>query len=237
MDIMENTLHFSSNKLEIMILGYCCLNASFFLNIKPYLDTSKRKNVSYFQDEKNQRIFNIICKFFDKYKRFLVKETFKAIIEKLKDDEEMKFLLNSIIDRIYDFVIDDIDPEFIEHETKEFIKEAKSYEAILLAQIDIEERNFSNMLKRVEEATRINFDKYLGLSIKNVDESIERIKKLDEETKISTGFPSLDSLMDGGLHAKEMTVFSAIPGGYKCIRKDTIVKVKYLLDVETGEIL
>lgn len=211
---MEN-LRLPSNRLEEMILAYCRIDLSFFLKIKTYLDTSKSKNKNYFNDEKNQKIFNLLCRFFDRFEKFPKKETMLSFIEKLKEDKEIKFLLSTIINKVYEQSAENIDPEFIEEETKSFIKEAKAYEAILYAQIDIENKNFSNMVNRIEDAARITFDKDFGLSIKDVDESLERIRRLDKEAKISTGYPNLDQMMDGGMHPKELTVFSAIPGGYK----------------------
>lgn len=210
---MEN-LHLSSNLLEQMILAYCQINVSFFLKIKKYLFTKSAKRKSYFNDEKNQMLFNIFCKYFDKFESFPKHDTLHSLIEKI-EDKELKFLLQSIIDKIYKISAKDVDAEYIEFETKEFIKEAKSYEAIMMAQVDIENRNFSKMADRIEEATRINFDTDLGISIRDIEESMNRIKRLDQEAKIETGFPKLDQLMDGGLHPKEITIFAGIPGSYK----------------------
>ena len=209
-----NNLHIPSNLLEQMILAYCQINAGFFLKIKKYLFTKNAKQKSYFNDEKNQVIFNIFCKYFDKFEAFPKQETLCSMIEKI-EDKELKILLQSIVDKVYKISAKDIDAEYIEHETKEFIKEAKSYEAIMLAQVDIENRNFAKMADRVEEATRINFDTDLGISIRNVEENMNRIKRLDQEAKIETSFSNLDQLMDGGLHPKEITIFAGIPGSYK----------------------
>ena len=212
---MDKNLKISSNTLESMILSYCRMNTSFFLKIKPYLDTNKRKGVSYFNDPKNQRIFNIACQCFDKLKVFPVKKTLLIVIEKIKEEDEIKLLLNSIINKIFETDKEEIDPEFIEKETEDFIKEAKAYEAILYAQQDIEDKNYSNMVNRIEEAARISFDKDLGLSIRDVDESLRRIRKLDQEARISTGYTNFDNIIDSGMHSKEIVVFSSIPGGYK----------------------
>ena len=63
----------------------------------------------------------------------------------------------------------------------------------------------------------VNFviDKDLGLSIRDIDESLERIRIVNEEAKVPTGYTNLDNIMDGGLHPKELVVFSEIPGSYK----------------------
>jgi len=208
----------------MMILYYCRINVGFFLKIKSYLDTGEQRKKqediyfsnprkSYFNDPKNQMIFNIFCRCFDSLRIFPTKYTILALIEKTGKDEEINLLLKSIIEKIYEDL--DIDPEYIEKETENFIKEAKSYEAILLAQSDIEKRNYGNMVSRIEEAARISFNKDFGLSIKDVDESLRRIKVIDDEEKIPTGFKAFDSIIDGGLHPKEMIVISGIPGSYK----------------------
>ena len=99
----ENNIKLPSSILEPMMMAYALNDVSFFLKIKPHIDTSKRKGKSYFNDEKYQKVFNILCKFFDKYKTFPKKDTFKALIDKFEDDKEIKLYENAIIDKVYDY--------------------------------------------------------------------------------------------------------------------------------------
>lgn len=212
---MGNNLKLETKFLEPMILAYSRMNQSFFLKIKQYLDTSKLAGKSYFNDEKYQRVFNIISRFFDKTRKFPRQNTLKALIDKLERDSEIKLLLNSIVDKMYETDRVELDDAFIEEEVKNFISKAQLYEAILESQVDIENDNFSVVSDRVQKAIRVNFDKDLGLSINNIDEAISRMKKIDEEDSIDTGFPHMNRLLDGGFHPKEIYCVAGIPGSGK----------------------
>jgi replicative DNA helicase len=225
---MDKNLKLSTSLLEPMILAYSRINPAFFLKVKQYLDTSQLAGKSYFNDEKYQRIFNLISKFYDKKRSFPKQNTLKAIIDRIEKDEEIKFLLFSIVDTMYDTESIELDEEFVEDEVKNFISEAQLYEAILESQIDIAERNFSKVSERVEKAIRVNFDKDLGLSINDIGEAIARIKKHDDEDCIDSGYPHLNRLLDGGFHPKEIYCIAAVPGGGKTMLLGNIALNTYL---------
>jgi replicative DNA helicase len=234
---MEKSLKLPEYLLEPLILKYSARNRSFFLKIKSHLDTSRERNKSYFSDEKIQNLFNLIVRYFDKYQDFPKKETLKSLSTKYIKDQEILLLTNGLIEKMYEDLEEEIDEIYFEEEVLNFIKEAKIYEAIVESQIDIQTKNFGSIVNRVENAVRINFDKDLGISIRDVQEALRRIKQLDEEKTISTGFSNLDKFLDGGLHPKEIICLAAPPGHFKCVRKDVKIKVKYKINTETGEIL
>jgi len=213
---MDTNLKLPTDILEPMILAYSRMNPSFFLKINKYLDTNGTRK-SYFNDEKNQRMFNIISKFYMKYKNFPKRTVLKAIIDKIEKDSEIKFLMLSIADKIYETSSNEIDQEWLEEEVKNFIMETQVYEAIIESQPDIEGRNFGAVVERIQNAVRVNFDKDLGLSILDIDESIRRIKRLDEEACIDSGYQHINNLLDGGFHPKEIYCVAAIPGGGKTL--------------------
>lgn len=208
---MEENLKLPSEILEPLILANSKANPSFFIKIKEHLDTSETGKV-YFNDPKYQEIFNLFCKCHSKYKKFPKETTLNALIDRLEKNEEIKLYKQSIVKKMFSSSIEDIDPEFIEEQTLEFIKENKVYEAISSSQKDMEEGNYGGLLGRIESAVRVNFDDDLGLSIKEVDEIIERIDNISNENAISTGYPNLDSELGGGFKNKEIYVFAAIPG-------------------------
>ena len=232
----EGNIKIPSFELEPMILAYALKDVSFFLKIKNYIDTTKLRGKSYFNDEKYQRVFNILCRYFDKYRSFPQKNTFKALVDKLEEDKDIKLFELSILDRVYGYDISTIDTKFLEDEVLNFIKETKVYEAILASQPDVENRNFGAIVSRIEDAVRINFDKELGTSLLDIESVFAKIKQLDEIAKISTGFPQLDNMLDGGLHPKEIYCFAAIPGGFKCSKANVKIIIEYEID-EKGTIL
>ena len=211
----ENNIKIPSFELEPMILAYALNNVSFFLKIKNHIDTSKFKGKSYFNDEKYQKVFNILCKYFDKYRAFPQKNTLKALVDRLEEDKDIKLYEVAIVEKAYSYDLTSLDPKYLEDEVLNFIKETKVYEAILASQPDVENRNFGAIVSRIEDAVRINFDKDLGLSIRDVEGVFKKINELDKVNKIESSFPQLDLALDGGFHPKELYVFSSVPAGFK----------------------
>jgi len=225
---LSKNLKLETELLEPMILAYSRMNPSFFLKVKQYLDTSQLAGKSYFNDEKYQRIFNFISKFYDTRRKFPKQNTLKALVDKVEKDTEIKLLLNSIIDKMYETDRIDVDDSFIEDEVKSFISKAQLYEAILESQVDIENDNFTAVSDRVSEAIRVNFDKDLGLNINEVDEVMNRMKRMDDEESIDTGYPHLNKLLDGGFHPKEIYCVAAVPGGGKTLFLGNLALNMYL---------
>lgn len=212
---MDN-LKISSEKLEEMILSASTLNLSFFMKIKQYLDTSSDRDKKYFSDPKNQIVFNIYSKYFDKYKKQPTKATMLTLLERISDankyEEEIKIYLLSIAERMFTTSSSDLNLDFIEEETINFIKENLVYEAIAKSQIDIDNKNYGAIVDRMQRAVSVNFDKDLGISIKDTEEILKRLNKVNTQKIISTGFPNLDNFLEGGLYPKELTVLAGIPG-------------------------
>ena len=76
--------------LEPAILIHALKNRSFFLKIKPYLQTKGKK--SFFQEAKLQKIFNNVCIWYDKYKRFpKEKEMLMNLSKQLYSFVEVRF--------------------------------------------------------------------------------------------------------------------------------------------------
>lgn len=209
----EQNLKLPSEILEPSIIVHSLNNSSFFLKIKQYLDSSDKKNKNYFNDEKYQIIFNFISKWYDRFAKFPKRKELHILNEKKnKDDEELRFLLDSIIDKVYDEDPGEVDIEFVEKETQSFIQENRVYEAMMMSQIDISSGNYGAIAERMRDAITVNFDKDLGVSIRDINKGMEMMNELGDESTISTGFPSLDDALDGGWRGKEIYVFAATPG-------------------------
>jgi len=234
---MEKNLKIPSELLEPMILAYCRMNPSFFLKAKKYLDTSKSSNKSYFSDVKYQTVFNLVSRFHEKRGDLPKLDTLKVLIDRIEKDQEIKLYLNSIADNMYEATPETIDVEYIEDETKDFIKKSQVFEAMMESQFHFQEGNYDAMVKRIEEAMTVNFDTDLGMRLSDIEGTMKKINELDSVAKISTGYPHFDSLLDGGFHPKEIYTLAAIPGGGKCIFSDVKIKVRYKIDTETGKIV
>jgi len=209
---MAKHLKIQTKSIEPMILANSVHDLSFFMKIRKYLDTNSQPNKTYFNDEKNQEIFNLYSKFFDKYQKQPKKKTFLALLDKLEQDEEIRIYKKSIVEQMYSTSSADIDSEYIEEETLEFIKENNVYEAMALAQQDVESGNYGAIVSKMENAVRVSFDKDFGVEVDEVDLALEKINKINQVSAISTGYKHLDNLLDGGFHPKELTVLAATPG-------------------------
>ena len=209
----KENLKLPSEILEPSILVHSLNNVSFFLKVKPYLDTNGKKNKSYFNEEKIQLLFNIVSKWYDKFAKFPTRKELHILNEKMnKEDEELRFLIDAMIDKIYDEEPGEVDIDFIERETQSFIQENRVYEAMMMSQLDISSGNYGAIAERMRDAITVNFDKDLGVSIRDIDKGIEMLNELGDESTITTGIPSLDVALDGGWRGKEIYVFAATPG-------------------------
>lgn len=210
--MQETYLKLPIELLEPNIIAHSLNNLSYFLKIKKYLQTENYKAKSYFNDAKYQLIFNIICKWYDKYNKFPNINEMKILSQKLnKDNEDLKILIDALIVKVFNNNVDEISPEYLEEETKNFIKENNVFEAMMMSQIDVNEGNYNKIIERMTNAVSVNFDKDLGMSIKEVDKSFELLEEL-EGNSISTGVPALDNALDGGSRPKEIYVLGAPPG-------------------------
>lgn len=209
----KNNLKLPSEILEPSILVHSINNVSFFLKVKQYLDTNGQKGKSYFNDEKYQLIFNIVSRWHERFAKFPTRRELHIMNEKIhKEDEEIRMLVDVMVDKIYDEDPTEVDPEFVEKETQSFIQENRVYEAMMMSQIDIQSGNYGAIAEKMREAITVNFDKDLGVSIRDIDKGIEMMEQLGDESTISTGFPALDAALDGGWRGKEIYVFAATPG-------------------------
>jgi replicative DNA helicase len=209
---MKENLTIPSELLEEYILISAINNKSFFIKVLKYLKTPSFKK-SYFNDPKNQLIFNILAVWFENYATLPTLKDILYLIERHPIDSEMKVLVNGMVNKYYTEDVSQINQQMIFDEAKKFIQESRVYEAMALSQKDIEEENYGAIVEKMKDAINVNFDKDLGISIKNVKEVFESIEKINSSGAIiDTGIPSLNMILDGGFRESEMTVIAAPPG-------------------------
>jgi len=213
---MDN-LKLPSEMLEPQILAASTIHLSYFMKIKKFIDTNNEFGKSYFTDNKYQEIFNLYCKYYDKFQEQPTKMTMLTLVNRSESDDEIKLYKEAILEKMFSIKEEEINLQYIEEETEQFIKQDRVYEAMQSAQEDIADQNYGAIVSKMEEAVRVSFDKDLGISIENIDEAFNRINSINEELAVSTGFKHLDSFLDGGLHPKEIYILAAIPGGGKTL--------------------
>jgi len=211
---LEDNLVLPSKNIEPLILALSHNNQSFFLKVKKYLDTRTVKNKSYFNDSKYQKVFNVYTALFEKLKGPPKKTTMLDVLEKTEQDETVLLYLNSIVEKMYEQ--QELDEQYIEDETINFIKQTRAYEAVLKAHMSIEKKQYSELVDIMTDAVQVNFDKDIGMFFKDVEENIRSMSRAVNEKVVSTGFLNLDKCIDEkGMGSKTLNIIAAISGGYK----------------------
>lgn len=208
---MEKNLKIPSEILEQMILSYSLHNAAFFLKVKNYLTTDSYKKKSYFNDNKNQLLFNILSRWYDKYNSFPVIKEMKVFIDRVDEDDEIKFLLSTMVDKYYAEDTSTFNEKNLVDETQQFITENRVIEAIASSQEDMAKGTYGNIVDKIRDAVTVSFDKDLGTSIKDFQEAKIKLDSIQPTASIQYGLPTLDYLT-GGLFPQEITVFASTPG-------------------------
>lgn len=234
---MNDNIKIPTELLECMMLSFCLHNVSFFLKIRPYLTTQNHKKKSYFNDIKNQLIFNILSHWYDRFNTFPHKKEMEMLVDKVNEDEDVKLYLKSMVKKYYEEDTSGYNEQNLLEEAQDFITQNRLIEAITLSQVDMDNREYGAIVDKVRDAITINFDKDLGLSIKDYDLSVNKLTaELSDANTFSTGFPSLDRL-GIRLCPSEILCYSGIPKIGKCCREDVKITVEYEIDDFTGEII
>ncbi len=210
-------LHFESSTQERFILSYLIKDRQFFLKIGKLLKTSDYNRKSYFQDSKLQWILNACCVYYDKFSRVPTLETINMICEhKFKDDALMTKAIKSCIDEIYKKDLSEVEPEYIKNETISFVRTMKAVEATLQNEIDISNGKFDELSDRIRDAININLDKDFGVSLANIDDTIDLIQEVEQDTGLTFGIPTIDRDV-GCPRSGELYVYGGVSGIGKTI--------------------
>lgn len=213
-------MKFESATLERFILAYLIKDRSFFLKISNYLRTSDYKKKTYFIDAKLQWLLNFCAKYYDVYDRVPSLDTVKITIEKAVEsgafDPLLAKAIRTSVEEIYNKDTSEIESDYIKDETIKFVRTMKAYEATTLNQLDIANGNFDNLTERMQKALNINLDKDFGVSLANIDETLELIQQVETDSGLTFGSPALDRVL-GTPKSGELTVFCGTPGIGKTI--------------------
>ena len=213
-------IKFESATLERCILSYLIKDKSFFLKVGQHLKTPDSNKKTYFIDSKLQWLLNFCCVYYDAYSRIPEIDTVRITIEKKEKNGTFDALLakahRNCAEEIYNQSLDGLDSDYIKDETVKFVKTVKAFEATTMNQLDIANGKFDELSDRMQKALNINLDKDLGVSLANIDETLELIKQVDLETGLTFGAESINRSL-GCPRAGEITVFCGTPGIGKTI--------------------
>lgn len=167
--------------------------------------------VEYFSEEPLQYIVEVIFEYFSKYNTMPTPDVFKVMVDKLGDDDDMKIRVVEDLIKINSFS-DSKDLEFVKDHTIEFCR----LEEVKLAMLDgvnfLRENDIDGLVKSIVDASQRGQDNDMGLDYTNqVDERYSE----DARRTITTGFPVLDKLTNGGLAQGEIGLVAAPSGAGK----------------------
>ncbi|MFA5484944.1 MAG: DnaB-like helicase C-terminal domain-containing protein [Candidatus Pacearchaeota archaeon] len=195
---------------EKILIKFLYTNEKVRDRVMPYL------NVEIFDDKNNIELMKHIFSFDNKYERFpTIKESRIDIKSKEVHDHLMK---------ITQMDTSEYDNEFLLDEIEGFLKK----KIIWNLSLDIAE-NINNdtmdeigeIPDKLREAHSFSFDTSIGLNISNEE---DRLYDFFHEKKhiVPTGLKDFDNLINGGYHAKSLTLFLA-----GCVDENTKVKIRY----------
>ena len=202
---MKESMNFDF-QLELEILNFSVFDRAFWLIMLDHLEPH------YFDNKITKAIFLIFKFYFEKYNELPSKKVTLDRIKRTDVDQQSA-------EKAVDFVFSENsnkDKNFLLEEVKSFAKKARMKDALVKSVEFLEKNKYEQIYHTIKEALIFSIDIDLGISIWDIDERYDKINKI-QETKIPTGWPSLDSKLDGGWEKKTLNCFGAPPGIGKSI--------------------
>ena len=110
--------------------------------------------------------------------------------------------------------IERADIAYVAHEVEEFCRNRAVTEAIFQGPELLDKQDFGKIIEVLKAAISVGLQKDIGLDY--FDNPEERLRRtLEDEAKISTGWPDLDVALGGGIGRQELILFAANSGGGK----------------------
>lgn len=213
----KENLSLDDDFLEKSLIVKSIKNKSFFLRIKKYLFTSLKESKSYFSDPKLQKIFNMICIFFERTSSLPSKGDITILLNGLyKKDPDQLSLMLYCLDEIYLFE-DEVNEDLLFGKAKEFIIKNRVYEAMFKGQAYIQSGEWDKIAEEMSAAVKVSFDVDFGVDLNDVDDGLSKILERGNSDFISTSSIKINEVLDGGFRSGELYVFGAMPGTGKTL--------------------
>lgn len=164
----------------------------------------------YFDSDANQWILNKILTHFDEYKQIPTLDVFKTEIDAISSE----ILKSSIVDNLKTVWnnVGSTDLEFIKGQALEFCKNQEVKNAILESVGLLETGKYDLIQSKIQSAMKAGQDTGIGHEYNtNVQQRYEESVR----NVISTGWPAIDELTDGGFGKGELIILAAPPGAGK----------------------
>lgn len=182
-------MNYNQEIVENLIIYKTLCQNSFALLIHEHLD------VDLFDKSYNKTVILLLQKFYKEHKKFPKADEINLIIT----DENTKILFKEAIN-IYKKLDKNLSDDIFLPYVERFLKDKLRFKAISDSVNDYEKGSLSedDVKKRFDKVSNLSLISNFGLDyFKDIKERVKRIKLSDD--RISTGFPSLDKKLNGGI--------------------------------------
>lgn len=196
-------------------------------------------NPEYFESSEASELFKEIRKYFKEYKDIPEKTILENIISEDKKEAVSEYIkeidaIDVDVSSKYDFIVNETDQWIKENALKEAI--LKGADILNSGNVD-EYNNISALIKGALTKT-LKFD----MGTNYFEDVGDRLKRMfnTTENRITTGYPTLDEIMAGGIPSKSLTMLFGRTHGNKCVSYDTKIKIKkddIISEIEIGQFI
>ena len=184
--------------------------ATFFSDVSFFEQVNDLLDVKYFDSEASQWIATTIIEHYKEFKVMPSLMVMKVRISELDND----ILKTVVVEKLREVFkqINSKDLSFVKDKFLEFCRNKKFEQAIHDSLTMLENGNYENIRSTFDEALKAGMPRDVGHDYQLKLE--ERLQKSVRDT-VSTGWKSINELMDGGLGPKELGVIVMPPGAGK----------------------
>lgn len=188
---------------QYKVLGALLTDKAFLLNVRDVL------REDYFDSDPHKWIINQIIDYFDKYHSSPTTDVLQSELKKITNDVA-KLAVREELKNSYSASKDDI--VYIEEEFATFCRNQEMKAAILASADLLKQGDFDGIRSKIDKAMKAGIDRNLG---HEYNKDLESRYREDYRPVIPTPWPTLNSIMQGGLGAGDLAIIFGSPGGGK----------------------
>ena len=188
---------------QTKVLSSLLTHKEFLVNIHDILSEE------YFDNQAHQWIIQEILKYYDKYHTTPSMEVLKIKLQKI-ENEVLKLSIKEQLKAAYQSSDEDL--EYVQEEFSTFCKNQQLKKALLNSVDLLKAGDFDGIKFLVESALKAGNDKNVG---HEYNKDIESRFREDSRTTISTPWPQINEILQGGLGNGDFGLIFGNPGGGK----------------------
>ena len=190
-------------QFQIKVISLLLSDKEFLTNIIDVLDPE------FFPSQAHKWIVGEIKSYFSNFHTSPTLEVLKIELQKLQND----VLQVSIKEQLKNaYILNPEDADYVKEEFTNFCKNQKLKSALLNSVNLLQDGNFEQIRDLIDDALKAGQDKNIGMDF--VLDIVERYKE-DHREPVSTPWPEINELLQGGLGGGDLGIIFGGPGGGK----------------------